>query len=167
MQATPETLGALSTYLSNTVSPDAATRRSAEESLRQGEAQAGFLQIVLKLVSSDAADKVVRQAGGVYFKNAVKRLWEGEDEVQISEADKQDIKSQLVPLMIALGTPQTANIQSQIGEGLSTIASSDFPDKWDGLVDVSFFFLLFCLLFWQCREVVLWPLTRDRNSSAV
>lgn len=137
MQATPETLAALSKYLSDTVSPDAATRRSAEESLRQGEAQPGFLQIVLKLVSTDGADMVVRQAGGVYFKNTVKRLWDGEDEVQIAEADKQAVKSQLVPLMISLGTPQTARLQSQIGEGLATIASSDFPDKWEGLVDVS------------------------------
>lgn len=135
MQATPETLAALSTYLANTVSPDAATRRAAEDSLRQGEAQPGFLLIVLELVRSDAANMVVRQAGGVYFKNTVKKLWDGEDEVQITDADKIAIKAQLVPLMIALGTPQTARLQSQVGEGLATIASSDFPDKWEGLVD--------------------------------
>ena len=39
--------------------------------------------------------------------------------------------------MIALGTPQTARLQSQIGEALSHIASLDFPDKWEGLIDVS------------------------------
>jgi exportin-2 (importin alpha re-exporter) len=79
MQATPETLNALSGYLSATVSPDAATRRSAEESLRSGEAQPGFLQIVLHLVKSDGVDMTVRQAGGVYFKNVVKKLWAGEE----------------------------------------------------------------------------------------
>lgn len=79
MQATPETLNALSGYLSSTVSPDAATRRSAEESLKSGEGQAGFLQLVLHLVKSDGVDMTVRQAGGVYFKNVVKKLWAGEE----------------------------------------------------------------------------------------
>ncbi|WWD17783.1 hypothetical protein CI109_102225 [Kwoniella shandongensis] len=135
MQATPETLSLLTTYLSSTVSPDAHTRRSAEESLRQAEAQQGFLLLVLELVKADGVDMVVRQAGGVYFKNAVKRLWAGEEETQIAPADKTAIKAQLVPIMIALGTAQTARLQSQIGEGLSHIASLDFPNEWEGLCD--------------------------------
>lgn len=139
MQATPETLAALSKYLADTVSPDATARRAAEESLRKAEEQQGFLQLVLELVRSNSADMLVRQAAGVYFKNTVKRLWEGEEDVQISPADKTAVKNQLVPLMIALGTPETARLQSQIGEGLSHIASVDFPDQWEGLVDVSSF----------------------------
>lgn len=79
MQATPETLNALSSYLQSTVSPDASTRRSAEESLRQGEGQPGFLQLILELVRSDSVDMTVRQAGGVYFKNVVKKLWSDEE----------------------------------------------------------------------------------------
>lgn len=39
--------------------------------------------------------------------------------------------------MISLGTPATAKLQSQVGEALSTIASQDFPEEWNGLVDVS------------------------------
>ncbi|KAK4688334.1 exportin-2 (importin alpha re-exporter), partial [Tremellales sp. Uapishka_1] len=135
MQATPETLQLLSQYLSSSLSPDPPTRKAAEESLRQAEAQPGFLLLVLALVKEDAADMPVRQAGGVYFKNVVKRLWAGEEDVQIVDADKESIKSQLVPIMIGLGTPKTAILQSQIGEGLSTIASLDFPDKWEGLCD--------------------------------
>jgi exportin-2 (importin alpha re-exporter) len=79
MQATPETLNALSSYLASTVSPDASTRRAAEDSLRQGEGQAGFLQLILQLVKNDGVDMTVRQAGGVYFKNVVKRLWADEE----------------------------------------------------------------------------------------
>jgi exportin-2 (importin alpha re-exporter) len=79
MQATPETLQLLSNYLTSTVSPDAATRRAAEDSLRQAEKQPGFLILVLELVKSDGVDMLVRQAGGVYFKNVVKRLWSGEE----------------------------------------------------------------------------------------
>ncbi|WWC58466.1 uncharacterized protein I303_101008 [Kwoniella dejecticola CBS 10117] len=135
MQANQGTLTALSAYLSSTVSPDAHARRSAEESLRQAESQPGFLLLVLELVKSDSAEMVVRQSGGVYFKNVVKRLWAGEEETQISLEDKEAIKKELVPVMIALGTPQTARLQSQIGEGLSHIASLDFPSQWEGLCD--------------------------------
>ena len=42
--------------------------------------------------------------------------------------------------MISLATPETARLQSQIGAALSHIASLDFPDKWDGLIDVSVHF---------------------------
>lgn len=79
MQATEQNLQFLSQTLTSTVSPDAATRRSAEESLRQAEKQAGFLLIVLQLVNTPSADMVVRQTAGVYFKNAVKRLWVPEE----------------------------------------------------------------------------------------
>ena len=77
--ATPEALQFLSTTLTSTVSPDAAIRRAAEEQLRQGEKQAGFLLLVLELVRSDGMDMVVRQSAGVYFKNVVKRLWDPEE----------------------------------------------------------------------------------------
>nr|ODN90508.1 hypothetical protein L203_01617 [Cryptococcus depauperatus CBS 7841] len=50
--------------------------------------------------------------------------------------DKAPIKTQLVPLMISLGTPQTAKLQSQIGKGWGYIISLDFPDDWEGLCDV-------------------------------
>lgn len=154
MQASPETLQLLSNYLTSTVSPDAATRRAAEESLRQAEKQPGFLILVLELVKSEGVDMLVRQAGGVYFKNVVKRLWSGEEvswvvlgfcnvgpiadqqETQIQEGDRAAIKAQIVPIMISLATPATSRLQSQIGEGLSTIAASDFPEQWEGLVDV-------------------------------
>lgn len=55
----------------------------------------------------------------------------------ISPADKTTVKQQLVPIMIALGNPATAKLQAQIGEGLATIAEKDFPEEWEGLVDVS------------------------------
>jgi exportin-2 (importin alpha re-exporter) len=81
MNPSPETLTALSTTLASTVSPDSATRRAAEEQLRQGEKQPGFLIVVLTLVNTATIDMVVRQTAGVYFKNAVKRLWTGEEDV--------------------------------------------------------------------------------------
>lgn len=79
MQAKPETLNLLSQTLTSTVSPDSTTRRAAEDSLKQGESQPGFLILVLELVGSDGVDMVVRQAAGVYFKNTAKKLWAGDE----------------------------------------------------------------------------------------
>ncbi|KAK1926751.1 putative importin-alpha export receptor [Papiliotrema laurentii] len=136
MQADPATLRLLSQTLTSTVSPDKATRRAAEEQLKTGETQPGFLLLVLELVKSDQVEVIVRQAAGVYFKNAVKRLWEPEEGASpISGQDKDAIKANLVPIMINLSKPQTGLLQAQIGEGLATVASYDFPDQWSSLVD--------------------------------
>lgn len=53
------------------------------------------------------------------------------------DSDKQQIRAQLVPIMISLGSAQTAKVQSQIGEALAHVASIDFPLQWEGLIDVS------------------------------
>jgi exportin-2 (importin alpha re-exporter) len=79
MQANQETLTLLSNALTSTVSPDAPTRRAAEEQLQQGEKQPGFLLVVLDLVRTASVPMTVRQSGGVYFKNAIKRLWSGQE----------------------------------------------------------------------------------------
>ncbi|WVN87912.1 uncharacterized protein L203_103109 [Cryptococcus depauperatus CBS 7841] len=76
---------------------------------QNAEGQPGFLLRVLDLVKAEAT--------------------------QISAMDKAPIKTQLVPLMISLGTPQTAKLQSQIGKGWGYIISLDFPDDWEGLCD--------------------------------
>ena len=59
----------------------------------------------------------------------------------ISGQDKDAIKANLVPIMINLSKPQTGLLQAQIGEGLATVASYDFPDQWSSLVDVSWLWL--------------------------
>lgn len=79
MQADHQTVQALSSALISTVSPDSATRKNAESQLRQGEQQPGFLLVVMEIVRSDSSDAVVRQAGALYFKNAVKKLWADEE----------------------------------------------------------------------------------------
>ena len=72
-------LQTLSTTFSASISPDTNIRRQAEAQLKQGEASPGFLLLLLQLVNSGEADITVRQTAGVYFKNAVKRLWAGEE----------------------------------------------------------------------------------------
>ena len=127
MQANPENLQLLSNTLTSTVSPDASTRRTAEESLRQGESQPGFLLLVLELVRNEGVDMIVRQAGGVYFKNAVRRLWPGEE---VSSCSSRQLPCVPVLIMIQGGSDQC---RGQDGDQRATGAGDDrVGDAGDG-----------------------------------
>lgn len=75
MEPSSETLQALSGYLTSSLSPSPPVRKAAEHELSQGEAQPGFLLLVLHLVREQNVSMDIRQAAGVYFKNVIKRRW--------------------------------------------------------------------------------------------
>jgi exportin-2 (importin alpha re-exporter) len=52
----------------------------------------------------------------------------------LQENDVVAIKREIIGLMISVPT----NLQVQLGEATSIIAESDFFERWDTLVDVSF-----------------------------
>jgi exportin-2 (importin alpha re-exporter) len=57
----------------------------------------------------------------------------------LAEDDKAALRSQLVPAMLALSNPADKAIRAQIAESVALIAELDFPDKWNDLIDVSFY----------------------------
>jgi hypothetical protein len=65
-----------------------------------------------------------------------------EDEYPISTSDKEDLKPQLVPAMIALSGTNEKTIRAQIAESVSLIAELDFPERWPNLIDVRYPFLV-------------------------
>ena len=58
------------------------------------------------------------------------------DEYPIAVADKDTLKPQLVPAMIALSGASDKAIRAQIAESVSFIAELDFPERWPDLIDV-------------------------------
>jgi exportin-2 (importin alpha re-exporter) len=58
------------------------------------------------------------------------------DEHPISLADKDALKPQLVPAMIALSGTNEKAIRAQIAESVSLVAELDFPERWPDLIDV-------------------------------
>ena len=68
-------LAQLSACLAQSLSPDQAMREQAETFLKSGSTQPGFSILLLKLLSSDAAEAQVRQSAAVTFKNLVKNHW--------------------------------------------------------------------------------------------
>lgn len=103
----------------------------AEQSLRSYEGQNGFAILLLHIVASTEFPMHVRLAGAVFFKNFIKRKWTDEEgNYKLPQDDVNNLKSEIIGLMISL--PQ--NLQAQIGEAVSIMADSDFPDRWQNLV---------------------------------
>lgn len=110
----------------------ATSARSAEQKLRELEPQEGFALTLLHTVASSNLPQSTRLAGALFFKNFIKRKWVDEDgNYLLSNNDVELIKKELVPLMIQL----PSNLQVQIGEAISVIADSDFPQRWPSLLD--------------------------------
>jgi hypothetical protein len=62
--------------LSQSLSSDPATRRQSERQLAQHESAPGFLISVLAIVQgAGEAPMEIRLAAGIYFKNAVRKMW--------------------------------------------------------------------------------------------
>ncbi|KAL3232393.1 Importin alpha re-exporter [Nakaseomyces bracarensis] len=117
-------------YLADSVV--AATSKSAEKNLKQLETQDGFGLTLLHIVASSNLPIATRLAGALFFKNFIRRKWIDENGNHLLSANNVElIKSEIVPLMISL----PGNLQVQIGEAISVIADSDFPERWPTLLD--------------------------------
>ncbi|KAH8981961.1 CAS/CSE protein [Lactarius hatsudake] len=111
------------------------TRKQAEQSLEAYSRQPAFVVHLLRLVLDATQNGAVRLAASVYLKNMVKLGWLEDDEYPISVADKEALKPQLVPAMIALSGASDKAIRAQIAESVSLIAELDFPQRWPDLID--------------------------------
>ena len=145
----------LTRLLAGSFAPDSTTRRQSERGLDEMQQLANFGQLALALAQDQSAAKPIRQSAALIFKNWVKANWElvrqpsiavrllpmtvrlvQEDEAPrpISSTERQLVKAQVVPAMIALASQGA--LQIQIGEAISLIATHDFPTQWGELVDV-------------------------------
>jgi len=130
----------LQQLLAQSLSPDASSRKSSEQTLTAAQSSPGHALVVLRLISEVNAPQSspIRQSAAVHFKNLVKKGWHPDEDDAAAKAishaltsqDRIMIKNNLVELMCTV-PPQ---IQSQIGESIALIASSDFPKQWDHLL---------------------------------
>lgn len=104
--------------------------RHAETQLKTEENKPGFALTLLHVIASANLANSIRLAGALFLKNYVKRKWVDENGNHLSQ-DAERVKAEIIPLMITLPN----NLQIQIGETISVIADSDFPDKWPTLID--------------------------------
>lgn len=109
----------------------ASTAKASERNLKQLETQDGFGLTLLHVIASTNLPLSTRLAGALFFKNFIRRKWVDENGNHLLPANNVElIKKEIVPLMISLPN----NLQVQIGEAISSIADSDFPDRWPTLL---------------------------------
>ncbi|KAK5779823.1 importin-alpha export receptor PWA37_001820 [Arxiozyma heterogenica] len=109
----------------------ASTAKTSERSLKELENQNGFGLTLLHVVASSNLAISTRLAGALFFKNFIRRKWVDENGNHLLSNDQVElIKKEIIPLMISLPN----NLQVQIGEAISLIADSDFPQRWPDLL---------------------------------
>lgn len=133
-------LNELSNLLQNTLSPDMTTRRSAEKTLQQMDAQPNYGCILLMLSKKEDLPLHLRVSASITFKNYIKRNWAMSDDTdsqlttpdvnKINEQDRLAIKASIIDLMLT--SPE--QIQRQLSDAISIISKEDFPDKWPNLL---------------------------------
>ena len=129
MTVTPQNLAV---HLSNTLSPNEQTRKTAERFLLEVETCPNFALHLLSIVDSEPVPSETRTAAAITFKNFVKRNWYS-DEVNVNRItleDRNAIKTHVVSLM--LKSPEI--IQRQLEDAISVIGKYDFPDAWPTLL---------------------------------
>ncbi|KAK6200088.1 CAS specific exportin for Srp1p required for accurate mitotic chromosome segregation [Scheffersomyces amazonensis] len=109
-----------------------ATAKEAEIKLKSIESLPGFSITLLHVIDSTNIANEIRLAGALFFKNLVKRKWLNEDGHYLLPVDDVvKIRAEILDIMIKL----PGNLQIQIGESITLIAESDFPQNWSTLID--------------------------------
>ncbi|KAM0752941.1 putative importin-alpha export receptor [Meredithblackwellia eburnea MCA 4105] len=120
--------------LEQTLSPDAQLRRNAERQLLQAQAHNDFAHSILQLTQDPSQPKPVRMSAALNFKNWIKANWALEDApTPLTTATAEQLKQSIVQIMIQLAHEPA--LQVQVGEAISIMAQSDFPEQWKDLID--------------------------------
>ena len=75
MEATPENLQVLVTYLTQTLSEKYEVRKPAEDYLLSVEGTQNYTMLLLRLTESEQVEMTIRLAAAINFKNVIKRNW--------------------------------------------------------------------------------------------
>mmetsp|Transcript_114882 Transcript_114882/g.199027 ORF Transcript_114882/g.199027 Transcript_114882/m.199027 type:complete len:964 (+) Transcript_114882:72-2963(+) len=131
MAVNPAQMAQLAQLLAQTVGAhDTQTMQNAMNQLRSADSQPGFGLMLLELLRDGSINITARQAGAIYFKNYVKRMWTVEGAAGIQPGDRQAIKQHLLGLMLQAPKP----IQVQLAAGLEEISLYDYPAEWQSLL---------------------------------
>lgn len=128
MEMSQQNVAALVHYLNETLVPDPARRKTAENFLESQSKQAGFPILMLKILEIGDLDVPVRLGASVFFKNMVKKHWAEEN--FFNPEDKVQIKAIIVSLMLSV----PKGIQKQLAAAVELISDVDFPEGWPNLL---------------------------------
>ncbi|GAU39451.1 hypothetical protein TSUD_290170 [Trifolium subterraneum] len=137
MESNPQTLQSLRECFLDTLSPSLEPRRVAKFRLSEAVCLPNFGLVILRLVAEpdkhieQSLDEQIRLAASVNFKNHLRLRWSSEDN-PITESEKEQIKTLIVPLMFSANV--TAKIQSKLRETLAIIVDGELSKSWPSLL---------------------------------
>ncbi|KDD75015.1 hypothetical protein H632_c923p0, partial [Helicosporidium sp. ATCC 50920] len=111
------------------MSPDDATRKAAEEALKQNKFAPGHLSGLLRIALDSSAPGPVCQSAAISFKNVVKAHWGPQEQGRPSPLPASDCAAVRGSLLQALALSPPP-IRAQLLEASRTIAHTDFPGAW-------------------------------------
>ncbi|CAG8577467.1 17791_t:CDS:10, partial [Gigaspora margarita] len=118
---------------SATYDSDRNVQKQAEIQLKQVEASAGFIPILLQILASQDSNIETKQAVAIYLKNRIRSSWVTDittgvnhNHVSINPQDRDEFKKNI--LHILLTAPNAVRIQ--LLDPLSRVLDNDYPDKW-------------------------------------
>ncbi|KAF0457185.1 ARM repeat-containing protein [Gigaspora margarita] len=118
---------------SATFDSDRNVQKQAEIQLKQVEASAGFIPILLQILASQDSNIETKQAVAIYLKNRIRSSWVTDittgvnhNHVSINPQDRDEFKKNI--LHILLTAPNAVRIQ--LLDPLSRVLDNDYPDKW-------------------------------------
>jgi hypothetical protein len=121
---------AIAEALKASLSPDAATRTSAQAALEAGCATPGALFSLMNLGIAAGVQQDVALAAAVLFKNEIKKRW-SEGVTGVSDGEKQAIRQHIIQVICS----SSANLRSIIIEAMRRICSDDYPSQWPSAIE--------------------------------
>ncbi|KIJ55033.1 hypothetical protein M422DRAFT_201012 [Sphaerobolus stellatus SS14] len=125
----------LSNLFAATLNPDPNARKAAELEIRRVGRQEGLITALVQIIGNEGVDVPTRQACSIFLKNKVRRyyyLTPGTGDQPIFVSDRQTLRSNLIPMLIAT---QHRLIKTQLSQTLRHVISEDFPKDWPSVLD--------------------------------
>ncbi|OII76483.1 importin-beta N-terminal domain-containing protein [Cryptosporidium andersoni] len=117
--------------LNSSISTNPIEVRTAEASLTSKEAQDGFIETLILIISKGDIDISIRQIACIYLKNNIKKRWDIDCmHGGVKQNDRNFIKENIIKMYI--NTPNI--VQTQVAEILLYISVRDFPSYWPELL---------------------------------
>jgi exportin-2 (importin alpha re-exporter) len=126
----------LESILLNTLSSNAIIRKESEMLLIEFQLNPinEFSNVILNLIINQQLNLSIRQSATLTFKNFIKLNYAQEDAIiPLTTNDANFIKQNIINIMLQLNN--TPILQSQIIATIDIIATLDFPDNWNDLIN--------------------------------
>ena len=122
----------LTTFMTNTLSPEDDVRKHATLSIQELSKQIGFSVALIQIIENNnttTTNNGTRLASATYLKNFIKKNW---NKTLTNEEEQEQIKTAVLNALLRVQLSDRA-IRSLFAECFRLISIQEFPEKWKNL----------------------------------